>query len=145
MTDSPADSAATDEAEVPMTAEDLSGLAVPTSRLERVMSDFARALSSKPHVIFLAGLGVYLVLFPLFGLSVSATAELIGGNYTNVTSDIAASIAAGGTLHLIRQGRRHRKLDEERLRLTQETLRLLHHVHPAAAAELGLESPGSDT
>ena len=31
----------------------------------------------------------------VLGVTVSATAELIGGNYTNLTSDIAASIAAG--------------------------------------------------
>ena len=79
------------EEDVPMTSEDLSGLAVPDSRLERVMQVFSRAISSKPHVIFLAGLGIYLVVLPLFGLAVSAKAELIGGNYTNVTSDIGAT------------------------------------------------------
>jgi hypothetical protein len=124
------------EADVAMTSEDLAGLAVPDSRLERVMRGFSRAISSKPHVIFLAALGIYLVVLPLFGFTVSAKAELIGGNYTNVTSDIAASIAAGGTLHLIRQGRRRRQQDEERLRLARETHRLLHHVHAAAAAQL---------
>jgi hypothetical protein len=120
-----------------MTSEDLSGLAVPDSRLERVMQVFSRAISSKPHVIFLAGLGIYLVVLPLFGLAVSAKAELIGGNYTNVTSDIGACIAAGGTLPIIRQGRRRRQQDEERLRLARETHRLLHHVHAAAATQLG--------
>jgi len=75
-------------------------------------------------------------VLPLLGLTVSAKAELIGGNYTNVTSDIAACVAAGGTLHIIRQGRRRRKQDEERLRLTRETHRLLHHVHAAAAAQM---------
>ena len=128
------------EADVPMTSEDLSGLAVPDSRLERVMQVFSRAISSKPHVIFLAGLGIYLVVLPLFGLAVSAKAELIGGNYTNVTSDIGACIAAGGTLHIIRQGRRRRQQDEERLRLARETHRLLHHVHAAAATQLGHQS-----
>jgi hypothetical protein len=33
---------------------------------------------------------VCLILLPLFGVMVSAKAELIGGNYTTVTSDIAA-------------------------------------------------------
>jgi hypothetical protein len=67
----------------------------------------------------------------------SAKAELIGGNYTNVTSDIAASIAAGGTLHLVNQSRRRRKLDEERLRLARETHELLHQVYGDTARRLG--------
>jgi hypothetical protein len=125
------------EEDVPMGSADLAGLAVPDSSLERVMQKFSRAVSSKTHVIFLAGLGVYLVVLPLFGFVVSAKAELIGGNYTNVTSDIGASIAAGGTLHVIRQGRYRRRQDDERLRLISEMHRLLHHVHARAAAELG--------
>ena len=68
-------------------------------------------------VIFLAGLGIYLVVLPLLGLAVSAKAELI-----------------------IRQGRRRRQQDEERLRLARETHRLLDHVHAAAATQLGHQS-----
>jgi len=41
------------------------------------------------------------------GISVSAKAELIGGNYTNVTSDLGACIAAGGTVHLVKRNRAH--------------------------------------
>ena len=85
----------------------------PASRLDRVLQWVPRILSSKPHVIALIGLGVYLILLPLLGVMVSAKAELIGGNYTNVTSDIAASIAAGGTLHLVNQGRKRRRIDDE--------------------------------
>lgn len=120
---------------------DLSGLAVPESRLDRVLQWVPRVLSSKPHVIFLIGLGVYLVLLPLVGIAVSAKAELIGGNYTNVTSDVGACIAAGGTLHLIRQARRRRRLDEERLRLTREVHALLHYVHADAAQALREAGP----
>jgi hypothetical protein len=76
-------------------------------------------------------------VLPLLGVMVSAKAELIGGNYTNVTSDIAASIAAGGTLHLVNQGRKRRQMDEERLRLARETRQLLHHVYGDAARQLG--------
>src|SRR5258708_12185587 len=72
----------------------------PASRLDQVLQWVPRILSSKPHVIALLGLGIYLILLPLLGVTVRANAELIGGNYTNVTSDIAASIAAGATLHL---------------------------------------------
>ena len=109
----------------------------PDSRLDRALRWVPRVLSSKPHVLALMGLGVYLILLPLFGVMVSAQAELIGGNYTNVTSDIAASIAAGGTLHLVNQGRERSRVDEERLRLARETHDLLHLVYGDAARQLG--------
>ena len=109
----------------------------PSSRIDRILAWVPRILSSKPHVMFLLLLGVYLIVLPLCGVHVSAGSELVGGNYTNVTSDIGACIAAGGTLHLIAQGRRSQKIEEERLRLTQETHQLLHHVHGDAARELG--------
>ena len=67
----------------------------PRSRLDHALQWVPRILSSKPHVIALIALGFYLIVLPLVGVMVSARAELIGGNYTNVTSDIAASIAAG--------------------------------------------------
>ncbi len=119
----------------------------PRSGLDRILQWVPRLLSSKPHVILLIVLGVYLIVLPLLGLTVSARAELIGGNYTNVTSDISACIAAGGTLHLISQGRRRRKMEEERLRLAQETHSLLHHVYGDAARQLGhaaTPAPSSD-
>ena len=109
----------------------------PRSRVDRILQWVPRVLSSKPHVLLLMGLGVYLVLLPILGVTVSSTAELIGGNYTNVTSDIGACIAAGGTLHLVAQGRKRRKVEEERLRLARETHRLLHYVYGDAARELG--------
>ena len=109
----------------------------PRSRLDQILQWVPRLLSSKPHVLVLMGLGIYLILLPLLGLKVSANAELIGGNYTNVTSDIGACIAAGGTLHLVNQNRKRRRMDEERLRLAQETHRLLHHVYGDIAEQLG--------
>ncbi len=117
--------------------ESLAQLAHPESRLDRALQYVPRVLSSKAHVILLGLLGVYLVILPLVGVAVSAKAELIGGNYTNVTSDIGACIAAGGTLHLIRQARRRHRLEQERLSLTREMHRLLHRVHPEEAAQLG--------
>lgn len=113
----------------------------PTSRLDRALQWVPRILSSKPHVILLMGLGIYLILLPLLGVRVSADAELVGGNYTNVTSDIGACIAAGGTLHLIRQGRRRRRIEEERLQLARQTHRLLHHVYGDVARQLGHVGP----
>ena len=116
----------------------------PRSRLDRILQWVPRLLSSKPHVILLMVLGIYLIVLPLIGVAVSARAELIGGNYTNVTSDIGACIAAGGTVHLVAQNRKRRKIDEERLRLAQETHRLLHYVYGDAARELGhLTSPAT--
>lgn len=117
-------------------ATGLTGLATPKSWLERVLQYVPRVLSSKAHVILLGALGVYLVLLPLIGVAVSSKAELIGGNYTNVTSDIGACIAAGGTLHLVRQSRRRHGIEKERLDLTREMHQLLSHVHPEAAASL---------
>jgi hypothetical protein len=115
----------------------------PQSSLDRILQWVPRILSSKPHVLLLLGLGIYLIALPLTGVRVSANAELIGGNYTNVTSDIGACIAAGGTLHLIRQGRRRRRIEEERLMLTRQSHRLLHYVYSDAARELGhLVPPG---
>jgi len=111
----------------------------PQGWFDRALQWIPRVLSSKPHVVFLSLLGVYLVLLPLFGVVVSAHAELIGGNYTNVTSDIGACIAAGGTLHLIRQGRRRMKAEEERTRLLRDIHGLLHDLRPhlPGAAEAG--------
>jgi hypothetical protein len=109
----------------------------PKSRLDRILQWVPRVLSSKPHVLALMALGVYLIVLPIVGVTVSSSAELIGGNYTNVTSDIGACIAAGGTLHLVAQGRKRHKVEEERLRLAQETHRLLHYVYGDAARELG--------
>jgi len=109
----------------------------PQSRIDRILKWVPRVLASKPHVLVLIALGIYLILLPLFGFKVSANAELIGGNYTNVTSDIGACIAAGGTLTLVNQSRKRRKMEEERLKLARETHRLLHHVYSDAAQELG--------
>jgi predicted phage tail protein len=77
--------------------------------LVRVLNAVPRLLASKVHVVFLFGLGVFLVVLPLVGVAVSAKAELIGGNYTNVTSDLGACIAAGGTVHLVRRHRAHQR------------------------------------
>jgi hypothetical protein len=109
----------------------------PKSRIDRILQWVPRVLSSKPHVLVLMGLGVYLIVLPILGVRVSSNTELIGGNYTNVTSDIGACIAAGGTLHLVAQSRKRGKVEEERLRLAQETHRLLHYVYGDAARELG--------
>ncbi|MGH2874332.1 MAG: hypothetical protein ACRDL5_17970 [Solirubrobacteraceae bacterium] len=91
----------------------------PQTRMDKVLGLVPRGLSSHAHIIFLALLGVYLVALPLFGVNVSARAELIGGNYTNVTSDLGACIAAGLTVHLVKRDR-HR---------AQELEHWFHRVH----------------
>jgi hypothetical protein len=108
----------------------------PQSWFDRALQWVPRILSSKPHIVWLMLLGAYLIVLPLLGIAVSAKSELIGGNYTNVTSDIGACIAAGGTLHLVSQGRKRQRMDAERLTLLKEVHVLLHHVHPDAAAQL---------
>ncbi|MEX6429959.1 MAG: hypothetical protein ACYCWN_10770 [Ferrimicrobium sp.] len=90
------------------TVDQLSHTDGDRSRIVRILAFVPRILSSKPHIIFLTVLGVYLVVLPLLSVHVSAFAELVGGNYTNVTSDLGACIAAGGTIHLIKSHREHR-------------------------------------
>jgi hypothetical protein len=77
----------------------------PPATIWRPLEQIPRILSSHYHVLLLLALGVYLIVLPLCGVHVPAAYELIGGNYTNVTSDIGASIAAGGTVHLVKRGR----------------------------------------
>ena len=111
------------------------GLAVPGSALTRVLGHAPRALSSHAHVIFLMLLGVYLIVLPLAGVSVPAKYELIGGNYTNVTSDIGACIAAGGTVALVAHSRRQHKLHAATHEIIADLYR--HHTgadHPSAVA-----------
>ncbi|HEX3612354.1 MAG TPA: hypothetical protein VHU88_11775 [Sporichthyaceae bacterium] len=91
----------------------------PEGPMGRLMAAVPRALSSHAHIIFLALLGIYLVVLPLFGVDVSAKAELIGGNYTNVTSDLGACIAAGMTVHLVKRDRTR----------SAEIAGLLHAMH----------------
>jgi len=91
------------------TVEEIADQSAQRSWLVKVLGVVPRALSSKPHIIFLALLGVYLVILPLLSVHVSAFAELVGGNYTNVTSDLGACIAAGGTIHILRSHREHRQ------------------------------------
>jgi hypothetical protein len=60
---------------------------------------------------------------------VSAKAELIGGNYTNVTSDLGACIAAGLTVHLV-------KRDHGRSEELRDILQKLHGGHEALQLEV---------
>jgi hypothetical protein len=114
----------TDAAEPVVAPENQSVAAqmAPRTRLDRILAIVPRALSSHAHIIFLGALGIYLVVLPLLGVGVSSKSELIGGNYTNVTSDLGACIAAGLTVHLVKRERRR----SERL---EELVRGLHARH----------------
>ena len=106
---------AAEQAAVP---QGVSAQLAPQTRLDKLLSLVPRALSSHAHIIFLGALGIYLVLLPLVGVNVTAKSELIGGNYTNVTSDLGACIAAGLTVHLVKRDRRRsRELAELEMRL----------------------------
>lgn len=106
------------------TSQAVTSQIAPSTRLDRILGVVPRALSSHAHIIFLGALGIYLVLLPLCGVSVSSKAELIGGNYTNVTSDLGACIAAGLTVHLVR--REHKRSAE-----LEDLFEKLHARHDA--------------
>jgi hypothetical protein len=122
----------------------------PKSRLDKLLAFVPRVLSSHAHIIFLGCLGVYLVLLPLFGVHVSSKSELIGGNYTNVTSDLGACIAAGLTVHLVKRDRRRgRELDEAFAKLHARYDDMVEKVERSAAAAERAEAavtqgPGRD-
>lgn len=112
------------------------GMTADPTRFEKALGAIPRFLSSHLHVIWLLGLGVYLIVLPLCGVHVPQQAELIGGNYTNVTSDIGACIAAGGTVHLVKQQRKRNDVTERTHQIMAALYR--HHTgaeHPAALQE----------
>jgi hypothetical protein len=87
--------------------------------------------------MFLGALGVFLVVLPLRGIGVSQKEMLIGGNYTNVTSDLGACIAAGLTVHLVKRDRR-------RTQELAEHFRLLHERHDRLEAAIAQAAGAAD-
>jgi cell division protein FtsB len=70
--------------------------------MKKFLEFIPRALSSTVSIFIFIFLFVYLILFGLIGLvatsiAPSAEAQLILGNYTNVTSALGAAIAAGAS------------------------------------------------
>ena len=115
----------------------VAGMAEHPSKFEQVLGSVPRFLSSHLHVIWLLGLGVYLIVLPLCGVNVSPKSELIGGNYTNVTSDISACIAAGGTVHLVKQQRKRSKVTNATHKIMADLYRAhAGQAHPAAIPEI---------
>ena len=116
----------------------------PQSRLDHILAVVPRALSSHAHILFLGALGIFLVVLPLVGINVSARAELIGGNYTNVTSDLGACIAAGLTVHLVKRDRRRaRDLADLLERLHGHHVELQQGMERAVAAAERAEAAAS--
>ncbi|GAC1530022.1 MAG: hypothetical protein NVS3B1_22150 [Marmoricola sp.] len=102
----------------------------PPEGIEKAFAMVPRALASKPHIIFLFMLLFYLVLLPVLGLyTPGATEMLIGGNWTNVTGDLGACIAAGGTVHLIKRGKVRDKTIREHNHWQARVLNDLHVLH----------------
>jgi hypothetical protein len=101
----------------------------PRSRLDRALDAVPRLLAHKIHIGFLAVLGIWLIAVPLIpgteAFRPSATAELIGGNWTNVSSAIGACIAAGAGLAVHRAVQHHRRAAETMHRLVAD----LHQAH----------------
>ena len=96
--------------------------------VDRAFALVPRALASKPHIVFLFGLLVYLVILPVLHVyTPSAKGMLIGGNWTNVTSDLGACIAAGGTVHLVRRQRALHQSVHARLDTLEAVVRQRDH------------------
>ncbi len=128
----------------PLTSQAVTSQVEPQSHLDRILGVVPRALSSHAHILFLGALGVFLVVLPLVGVNVSAKAELIGGNYTNVTSDLGACIAAGLTVHLVKRDRRRaRELGELMERIRGHHAELQKGMERAVAAAERAEAAAS--
>lgn len=101
-------------------------LTAPESGLARLLGKLPGLLSSLPLIMFGVFLFFYLVVFAglatLFGHpdAVSTNTQLILGNYTNVTSSVAASIAAGASVHAARQRRKTNRVLAEVHRLMRD-------------------------
>ena len=87
-----------------------------------VFKAILKVFDSVLHAYGLVALLIVLVILPLFGVHVSNFVELVGGNYTNVISALAASIAASTTLKT--------RGDNHSLRAQVDSLeRKLHIIH----------------
>jgi hypothetical protein len=81
-------------------------------------------LAHKAHILFLVSLGLWLIVVPLIpgteAVRPSEFAELIGGNWTNVSSALGACIAAGASLKAHSEAKKHRALAERMHELLTE-------------------------
>lgn len=127
---------------------------VAASKFAQLLGRLPNLLSSRPVILF--GIFLFFYLFVFAGIAtllghpnaVSTNVQLILGNYTNVSSSVGAGIAAGASLTLVKRQRHAHRLAQaaheaamEARQFAQETHRLLHQLHPEAAARLG-QTPG---
>jgi hypothetical protein len=95
--------------------------------LSRVLDRVPRALASNTHIVFLIVLGLWLIIVPLIPgtekIRPSEFAELIGGNWTNVSSALGACIAAGASLKAHSVAKQHRNIAER----THEMISEIHN------------------
>lgn len=107
----------------------MTDLVLPQTRLAKILAYVPRILASKVNIVFLLALFVYLVVLPLSTIYVpSLNTQLELGNLTNVTSDIGACIAAGGTVTLL-----HHQKKNHLEKMMQA--KIFHKEHLAAIQE----------
>ena len=111
----------------------------PASTLARLAAAIPAVLASRAHQLLLLALGAWLIGVPLAlpfigWAQPSARAELIGGNWTNVSSALGACIAAGAGIRSLHEHRRHRLAEEARRETAEATHELLLRLHTRLAA-----------
>lgn len=82
--------------------------------VDKFLTDFSRALASKISIFVLIAIGVYVIGFGVLGLvfkslEPSVNTQLLLGNYTNVTSALGATIAAGASVATYHHVKKHLK------------------------------------
>lgn len=98
----------------------------PKSKLDAFLARLGPIGGSKPFLFFMIFLFLYLFVYAGIGVLagnptlVSATNQLILGNFTNVASALFAGIAAGASLTLVKHSHRRNLLAEESHRMTKE-------------------------
>lgn len=98
----------------------------PKSKLDIFLAKLGPIGGSKPFLLFMIFLFLYLFVYAGIGVLaghptlVSATNQLILGNFTNVASALFAGIAAGASLTLVKHSHRRNVLAEESHRLNRE-------------------------
>lgn len=82
--------------------------------IDDFLAVFSRALASKVAIFVLLAIGVYILGFGALGLiwkslEPSLNIQLLLGNYTNVTSALGATIAAGASVATYHHVKKHLK------------------------------------
>lgn len=86
--------------------------------IDEFLSAFSKALASKAAIFILIFIGIYILGFGVLGLvfkplEPSVSMQLLLGNYTNVTSALGATIAAGASVATYHHVKKHLKSSVE--------------------------------